>query len=411
MIDQIHYSALLHRSKKHLKNIPEYQRCLDSLAKDPKISAQLGKLVGTTFEQRRLESEDVIFGCINAMLKTNRSDVFEIEVFKDEYSKIEKFIYTDEIEYYDLIPLFGFSADDNPICLANGLEIVKFSEDEILSILNSGLIVGPPVLGGDHLSGTATFGIKRKFKLPKIIGEKEQKAVLSKIKKKGEKIYNLNVVIDLMRVFKKGEFYKMGIMRGNDSFLGLGRSISNYPTDCQVMIIDNYHLDKKEIQDCKTLIIQNEKLYKNEKIFLRIANRRFSQAIERKRLDDKILDFLICAEALFLGSGPDGGNNSELKYRLSHNAAMVLETKDNRRRKLFEFMGNAYNIRSKIIHGSKLNKMPKNSNRTPYRIDIFIDELETILRAGIKKAVSYLHTNKKTTIDWKNIVFPNGNQE
>jgi hypothetical protein len=157
IIDKIHYSALLHRSKRHLTRTLEYQLCLDFLSKDLNISAQIGRLVGTTLGQRRLEGEDVIFGCINKMLKANRSDVFEIDVFEEEYSKIEKAIYTNEIEYYDLIPLFGFSAEKNRIYMAKGLEIVKFSEDEILSFLNSGLIIGPPMLGGDHLFETATF--------------------------------------------------------------------------------------------------------------------------------------------------------------------------------------------------------------------------------------------------------------
>ena len=136
-----------------------------------------------------------------------------------------------------------------------------------------------------------------------------------------------------------------------------------------------------------------------------MAIRRFSQSNERESIEDKIIDFLISAEALFLSSG--GSFQGELKYRLSHRAAMFIEDEAENQREVFNFMQKAYNVRSDIVHGREPN-LPNNEHGTPYSLREFCNEIENHLRFSLKKAIKIAESAKSSNnvIDWDLIIFP-----
>lgn len=144
------------------------------------------------------------------------------------------------------------------------------------------------------------------------------------------------------------------------------------------------------------------------KTFLSVAIRRFSQSNERDSIEDKVIDFLISAEALFLSSG--GSFQCELKYRLSHRAAMFIEGDAEKQRKIFEFMQKAYDVRSAIVHGTT-PKLPKKEDGTLCSLDEFCRDIEKHLRLSLKKAIKLATTAESSNkiIEWNSIIFPKGN--
>ena len=79
----------------------------------------------------------------------------------------------------------------------------------------------------------------------------------------------------------------------------------------------------------------------------KVALRRLSLGIERKNPEDKLLDYMIGLETLYM---PDG--NAELSFRLSIRVAFLLSlSKD--RKETFDFLRKMYTVRSHIVHGSE----------------------------------------------------------
>ena len=108
-----------------------------------------------------------------------------------------------------------------------------------------------------------------------------------------------------------------------------------------------------DADDCATLAQKYATIRAKFDVFnnkLHVALRRFAFAMERREPDDKMLDHMIAAEALFL----DDGNTAELRYRLSMRMAFALGGGDDSlRRRVFEDVQHAYDVRSKIAHGSQ----------------------------------------------------------
>jgi hypothetical protein len=103
--------------------------------------------------------------------------------------------------------------------------------------------------------------------------------------------------------------------------------------------------------------LQTEHVTKHK--YLVNAIRRFGYAYERHRIEDKIVDLLISAEALFLSSDSYTG---EVKYRLSLRASLFLATEGDVRQAIFDRMKAAYDLRSAVVHGAAYNtrRLPKN---------------------------------------------------
>ncbi len=182
----------------------------------------------------------------------------------------------------------------------------------------------------------------------------------------------------------------------------------NYGTPSKSFMIKKFQL----VEDEKDKFFDFWKVYQGtnipEKHFLSVGIRRFSQANERESIEDKIIDFLISAEAIFLSSG--GSFQGELKYRLSHRAAMFIEDEIEKQRKIFQFMQKAYDVRSAIVHGAT-PKLPKKEDGTPYSLDEFCMDLEAYIRFSLNKTIKLASTavSPSKILEWDTIIFPSDN--
>jgi hypothetical protein len=79
------------------------------------------------------------------------------------------------------------------------------------------------------------------------------------------------------------------------------------------------------------------------------ALRWFGHSRERYREEDRAIDLMTAAEALFLG---DADTNTELKHRLSLRAAYYVSSSIGERLDVFRHIKTAYDVRSALVHGS-----------------------------------------------------------
>jgi hypothetical protein len=90
------------------------------------------------------------------------------------------------------------------------------------------------------------------------------------------------------------------------------------------------------------------------------AVHRFSIGRKRRTLDDRIVDFVVACEALFL---TEGGNaiDQELSYRFSLNGSSLLHHASPAvaRAQAFQQMKAAYSVRSSLVHGGDSSRVSK----------------------------------------------------
>jgi Apea-like HEPN len=121
---------------------------------------------------------------------------------------------------------------------------------------------------------------------------------------------------------------------------------------------------------------------------LRIAQRRLSDAMETEGEEDRLLSGMIAAEAIFGDSEPSDG----IKFKFALRSAYLLEPGDpKRRREIFEDMQNAYDVRSAIVHGTKLSKKKTKEQQriggAQVSIADFVERIEDYIRAALREAL------------------------
>ena len=141
-----------------------------------------------------------------------------------------------------------------------------------------------------------------------------------------------------------------------------------------------YTITKKEVSDLKLFWKRYIRILNGSNKAFKTALRRYYQCSQKSDPEDKIIDLMIAFEAMFLA------DNAELSFRLALRVSKFLDD-EFQNRPLFDFMRSAYNIRSKVVHGSTLSSKDLNIGGNPLRINQIIAELSNILRLALRKYV------------------------
>jgi len=154
-----------------------------------------------------------------------------------------------------------------------------------------------------------------------------------------------------------------------------------------------YFLKKSELPMLRDFLEQNLMTAwkkKKSKTPLGIALNRFTDGYERTRLEDKVIDYVIGLEALYLQREASG----EFSYKISHRASVLLSDNTGKQREIFEDVKKSYNLRSAIVHGREYTLTYE---------DVWF--IEDTLRDSIRK---FLKVSKP---NWLNLIFPENHRE
>lgn len=204
----------------------------------------------------------------------------------------------------------------------------------------------------------------------------ENDRVMNPPDKTSKRIENL---VKTFRLYKSGNVRNYFYILVPSDFTG-GYMTNRYITQGGFL---NYHFSSSEIKDflefqkILTTLIPNE--WNKDNRYIEIAIRYFNFANERDSNEDKMVDYLIALEALYLN-----GDHGEFTYRLAHRAASMLGSTFDRRRVTFEKVKDAYNLRSQIVHGSSNPKKREITNED-------VEKVNNYVRISI---VKYLNLNK-----------------
>lgn len=394
---------VFHQCRDEIEASKEFATFIEVINEEEAISSHLDNMVGTCVQKGRFEAKTIINFLLSPFLTDTQIIDFDENLFLSEYLKIEKELYSTDIELERITPIYGFISDVQEIVLTPNLSIVRLNDSEISRILNLGINLGTGYGTKEVLHGIHKFAIKVSYSLPKIIDEEEEDEG-----KDTQEIYEEGdiekKVFNALRLYKEGKIHPIVTLYLSKSIFTPGIS---YGHEAQVRysMTNSFNIKQNEEKEFVEFWKNYDGLSTDEKHFLSVAIRRFSQANERTSAEDKIIDYLISAEALFLSSG--GSFQGELKYRLSHRAAMFIESEPNKQHKIFKFMQKAYDVRSAIVHGA-IPKLPKNNDGTQISLDKFCQEVEEHLRFSLNKTINLASgaDSPNKIIEWEKVVFP-----
>lgn len=385
-ITKVYLGRLFIKNDQEILALTSAKETIDILKKDTFINKYLDQLIGV--EGSGLASfttEDCLRRFLVPLLDEFEELNWDEEKFEKHYGFLEDAFYIDKIPYRAIAPLENFSADFDEVKITDNLKIIKVLKDELQEIWARGEF-SPFV--NRHKIWHIEHAIEMIWDAKKVIGSSNQKPIGSIVKD------DIDDVLITLRIFKSGitgfNFIETKPIKPSILIAGI-ESIGGLAT--QPYLGEKYTLQSDEkrslvelfrlLKDAKTHTIPN---------YLLVAIKRFEYAYARLLPEDKLLDFMVAFEAIFL----KGDEQQELSYRLSLRTAYLLAENAGERKGIFDFMRRAYKARSEIVHGERATGEGKNKD--------FVDKVEFYLRLSITKVLKeeqykINHNNFLNTLD------------
>ena len=243
----------------------------------------------------------------------------------------------------ELAPIYNFETEIQAITLDGCVSIVRFSDKEKTRVMKTLGILEQAIEIRNYASA---FQMAR---LRPIDGSRDEKAK-REIRAHARKA--LQCAITSLRLMKPEGIGSTGYIRfqGPAGYLGGGCDLLedfDLPWNSMSMVRDRYVLDRADLPRFRKLyrMLSGNQFETWDRLELLL--RQFNRSCQRKRDEDRILDYAICLESALLS-----GVSTELSYRLALRAGKLLRGRRNPKQ-TFEHMKCLYNVRSKIVHSNE----------------------------------------------------------
>ena len=157
-----------------------------------------------------------------------------------------------------------------------------------------------------------------------------------------------------------------------------------------------YILDKGDIDDFRRFYdIYHELSRDLRDQRLELALRRFNMSFSAPELEDKLINYIIALEALFLPG------ESEKAFRLKvYMITFLGEKSPERMKEIWDYIDVAYKLRSGIIHGNKT--LPQKISLKELNVKVsagdFVLTIEDYTRASVKKYIEIKTKNREISL-------------
>lgn len=398
--DGFQWARLLARDE--LAKLPEYKTCLEALQNDPVISQHLGAYVGTHLGGSSLPAaEDYMDYVLDLGVKGDRY-VFDEDYFEGEYEAFEETFYSNEIWFEAVAYLQGLMINKS-ITLSDNLELSLLTENEINNFpeTKTRKVSGDPTV--NQLCAVRTW-----YSLQKILGEHSAPTLEDSNRAREIQLQandRIDEVVNALRLVKIENVYYPAIIHRPSDWL----PIRSFTFQSRFLGEPSFWFQQGgewvEGFGHFWANLQHEEVRRRK--FLGVAIRRFSYGHERHRLEDRILDLFITAEALFMS---DGKYTGEIRYRLSERAGLFIGGHDMALcRNIFRHMLIAYDVRSAIAHGSQPDerKFLNKQDGTRMTLEEFVWTIHEYMRIAIHKAIQIaIQPNcPSNLVNWEELIF------
>jgi hypothetical protein len=349
-----------------LDNSEEYKKVIDILSLDKEAKELF-------FKKLREKDYDIDIGSPQEIIDDflnklgNITEDFKEAEFDKLYNSFECFLYDDYLEVNHYIHLYNYSQTLEIISLSPQIYIRKTiinEKREELDESHSDFIIP---------SCISDFVIEIKTIVKKEISDDISLRYSNNLEEYNKIINIFDIVLNSLRVLKKSSVFLSNRNVANISAFTSQSKITFISSNLKPIFEgDICQITEVEIEEFKSIFhfihensIATAKSKDEQR--LRIAITRLNDGITRDSLIDRLIDYMIGLEALFL---PDG--NQELQYRLITRIAFNLEKEFGKRKQLYNEMKEYYDERSKGVHGDS-GKLKKED----------VNKVEEILRKSI----------------------------
>jgi Apea-like HEPN len=403
--------------KDDISQLPEYKTCIDAILADAVVSSHFDQMVGISSRRSRSENAEALMTRLPHLGVYRNRIQFNEEFFEREYETFEATFYDDSFTFEEIAPLFG-PVFTEPIRLSDDIEICRLNRYDLTALTEKD--IDEDALWGNHL-----WAIRTGYKLPKVVGD-DDPIDLAKTKRDDETRNRANLVIEqvlsCLRLLGVSNAYQTATVHRLKSWIF--HDSREYSPKYLPAVPFSMELDAAFPVILKKLWSDLNRSSVRRHGFIFQAIKRFGYAHERHDWEDKIVDLLIAAEALFLSQMTERG---ELNYRLRLNAAVFLGGTPDVRRHIFRDMKNAYDLRSKIVHGSDTKKIIADILKAEdigfgeeYKLYQFIYRIQEYIRIAIHRMINIAVEKKDGSelINWNDLLlggvekeFPEGDPD
>lgn len=365
------FAEFIFRFRDEITRLPEWTSVLECVSRDDVIDKHLKQQIRSPFGGFLLDDFHLLHGIIWMSVDENRPFHFNPDIFNSVYSKIESHFYSEIVTRKSICLLLGFDSEVEEIDLGNGLKIRKISKDEIVELWReSGWFRGLVEFSFKFRFTPIKYILELSMEAPKIAGDEEYKVEPADMK--------FEKVVSALRLFKGGWVDYPFIRERVTSTLPSGSHYAMKRSDITGGPVGiSYKLSKEETDDFKEFYKRIEKKIDCSKIPLK----RFNETYRRVNVEDKLIDYLIAFEALFLR-----GTKilTHIGRTIGIASSMLLGKTDEEREEIRDFLEKAYSIRNDIVHGSDYETEPIVREKR-YTFNDFVSKTEDYLRESIKK--------------------------
>ncbi|MBA2524770.1 MAG: hypothetical protein H0V18_03150 [Pyrinomonadaceae bacterium] len=385
----------------NLLELPEYRACVDAILADNKINSQLNTLVGDNSWRERSLTLPWLMRRLPQMGLARGRYAFDKDYFEREYEIFETTFYDDYITYDVIAPLQNILVTGT-VKLGEDLEISLLTDDDLdpRRTSSSKVIQHEPGLEGSRCA------VRSKFRVRKLIGE-QPSVTIEEAEKDRERLTQtaeqIDEVINAIRLFGAETVYYTSIIYRTSEWLFSDEKV--LPTRMRAPVPLIYQNNQLWLQAFGQFWRKFRKSI-SERKFIAVATRRFGYAIERPFTEDRLVDFMIAAESLFLNDIEDKKYQGELQYRLSMRCACLLGSDLSSRSAVRAYMQQAYNIRSLVVHGSMKTIKPRDENRNPIPLEQFLGTIQMYMHRALRLMIDQAASvrPKEPLFDWERVM-------
>lgn len=384
------YFKLITSHEEALKQLPEYSAAIQIIAEEEIVKKYYeGKI--TDSAGKKVENPDIrpfiamsfLISPLIELIEGNGSLRWDTDKFNAIYKRLEGGLYQIVQKYHYFAPLYNFKSKISEIKLNENVVIHKISPEILKEIWRLG---GPLGLIPKYkvLHAQYTIEMIHEYSRAEAISDKVPREVFYKI-------------VSALRLFKKGVpgfniLYNKSltsIETGSGATLSGAAPADFYGPECT--------LDSTEVKEFVNFFnffkarLETD-LIKDSYKFLDVSIRRFNSSLENLDPENKLIDYVISLEALYLTE------IDELSYRLGLRAAVLLGKDNEEQKYIRKFLSEVYRARSKIIHGKSANFIKIYDEQIP--IGKAVEKIEDILRESIKRFLILItsHSNHESMI-------------
>jgi hypothetical protein len=390
-----YYNLFILGLRDKLKEINSYKHVVTEIHRDIIWNNQVDKIQKHIIDSDYTKIEELLNNIVSFLLSKSGTFSFSEPYFNEIIQKIEIDFSSDTITLQRIVPIYGIDFDDT-IIITEHISIAPLTNEEIAAILSNEFIYNcfiDPFFGA--CINTPKFAIIITHNIPKKLfyntdNSINQTALIAAYTYFEE---NQSIIFNLLMLFITSKLFLVSSITECKSML--------YPSSSATYSnIDNPLVPNKKLNEninIQLLKAAHAVLHNDKYHFLTVAIRRFSFAISRNSVEDKLIDLMICSEAIFLNDGNEG-----LRYRLSQRAALFLEDENEKRTEIYKLFSLAYDVRSHVVHGKSILTFKKYS--------LFINQFSVFIECLKKSLLKMLqiaskNENKKELIEWNKIIF------